>query len=162
MISDQLLALRGFVETLPPLLQWLGVALLSAAPFVESYFGSAAGVLAGLPLPVAVASAAVGNTLSMLAFVAAARAGRARILAGRAPAAPASPRRARIERLLHRYGVPLVSLMGQAVLPSQITSGIMVSLGARARQVAAWQIVSILLWGSLFAAIATGLAQLPI
>lgn len=108
------------------------------------------------------ASAAVGNTVSMLAFVAAARAGRARILAGRAPAAPASPRRARIERLLHRYGVPLVSLMGQAVLPSQITSGIMVSLGARARQVAAWQIVSIVLWGSLFAAIATGLAQLPI
>jgi hypothetical protein len=41
-----------------------------------------------------------------------------------------SPRRRRIRSWFHRYGVPGVSLLGQAMLPSQITSAALITFGA--------------------------------
>lgn len=161
MTIDFLLPLRDFVGELPMLVQWLGVILLSAIPFVESYLGSAAGVLGGVPAPIAFASAVIGNAASMIGFVLAAGAARRRVLAGRAVKQPSSPRRERVQRMLERFGVPVVSLVGQTILPSQIVSGIMVSLGAKQSWVITWQLVSIILWGALFTAIAAlGLTQL--
>ncbi|KAB1641680.1 hypothetical protein [Gulosibacter chungangensis] len=154
MFSDFVPQLQAFVEGLPPVVQFLGVALISAIPFVESYFGSAVGVLAGLPAPLAVSAAVVGNLTTMLLMVFGASAVRQRATANRAPVEP-SRRQERIRRMLDRWGVPVVSLAGQTVLPSQIVAGTMVSLGAKRNRVIGWQVVSIILWGGIFATLAT-------
>ena len=147
-------SLQDFVSGLPTLVQWLGVALIAAIPFVESYFGSAIGVLSGVHPVAAVAAAVVGNVASMLAFVLAADATRRRATRGREAAEP-TERRQRLKRAFDRWGVAGVSLLGQTILPSQITSAALVGFGASRNAVIAWQIVSIILWGVLFGVLAS-------
>lgn len=154
MFSEILPQLQAFVEGLPVVVQFLGIALISAIPFVESYFGSAIGVLAGVPLPLALSAAVIGNVTTMLLMVFGASAVRERAVANRTPI-ERTPRQDRIRRMLERWGVPIVSLAGQAVLPGQIVAGTMVSLGAKRYGVIGWQLLSILLWGALFATLAT-------
>ncbi|WP_203135788.1 small multi-drug export protein [Microbacterium sp. JZ31] len=146
-------SLQSFTESLPPALQWLGVILLGAIPFVESYFGSFVGVLAGLSPWVAVPAAIIGNVISMLIFVLGAHG--VRKAATRNREAPAlSPRRAKLKERLERFGVPGVSLLGQLVLPSQITSAAIVGFGASRNAVIFWQVISIVLWGVVFGVLA--------
>ncbi|MCB7135721.1 hypothetical protein [Cellulosimicrobium marinum] len=145
-------SLQDFTESLPPFLQWVGVMLAGAIPFVESYFGSVIGVLAGLPTPVAIGAAVLGNILCMVVLVYGASAVRGRV--ARAPREE-SPRRTKLRRAFERYGVPGVSLLGQTILPSQITSAAMVSFGAPRNRVVLWQIISITLWGTAFGVLAT-------
>jgi hypothetical protein len=139
-------ALRDFTEGLPAALQWLGVILLGAIPFVESYFGSIVGVFAGLSPFVAIPAAIVGNVVSMLVFVLFAHGVRSRVTRDRAEP-DLSPRRQKLKARFDRYGVPGVSLLGQLVLPSQITSAAIVSFGASRNAVIFWQCVSIVMWG---------------
>lgn len=148
-------ALVDFTQSLPLWLQWAGVMLAAAIPFVESYFGTLIGVVAGVPVPIAVLAAIIGNAASMLAFVFTAAAARRKVLARRGADAETepSPRRQKVKRMFDRFGVPGVSLLGQTVLPSQITSGMMVSFGASRNAVILWQIVSITVWAVVFAAI---------
>ncbi|WP_313480332.1 hypothetical protein [Microbacterium sp.] len=149
-------ALVEFTQSLPLWLQWAGVMLAAAIPFIESYFGTLIGAIAGVPLPIAVLAAVVGNVISMLVFVFIAAAARQKVLARRgadaATDAP-SPRREKVKRMFDRFGVPGVSLLGQTVLPSQITSGMMVSFGASRNAVIVWQIISIIIWAIIFALI---------
>ena len=147
-------ALQDFTSSLPEMLQWVGVMLAAAIPFIESYFGSALGVLAGVNPVVAIAAAIVGNVLSMLVFVLSAHRMRSGIVAGKAPK-ELSPRRERLREKFDKYGVAGVSLLGQAILPSQITSATMVSFGASKNAVIIWQIISIILWGVAFGVLAT-------
>ncbi|WP_308191622.1 hypothetical protein [Agromyces sp. S2-1-8] len=136
--------------------------LISAVPFIDSYFGSVVGVLIGLPPAVAIGVAVIGNVLSMLGFVFAASGVRSKVVAGKAAAAGAgsassadasatdgvpSPRREKVRRAFDKYGVAGVSLLGPFVLPSQFTSAAMVSFGANRNAVIAWQMVSIVIWG---------------
>lgn len=153
--------LQELTESLPPLLQWLGVMLAGAVPFVESYAGSVLGILAGVPPVVAVLAAIVGNIASMLVFVLIAS--RVRTAASGRGGKPDSPRRVKLRQRFDKYGVAGVSLLGQTILPSQITSAIMISFGASRRAVIGWQIVSIILWGVAFgvlAALGTNLTEL--
>lgn len=154
-----------FTSSLPAALQWLGVMLISAIPFVESYLGSAIGVLVGIPAPIAILAAIVGNAVCMLVLVVVADAGRRKAVAVRASKgepAEADPERAetrsrkreKVKRAFDRFGVPGVSLLGQWVLPSQITSAMMVGFGASRNAVIVWQIVGITLWGVGFGVLA--------
>ncbi|QOR71220.1 hypothetical protein IM660_02625 [Ruania alkalisoli] len=145
-------SLREFTEGLPPVIQWLGVVLASAIPFVESYFGSVIGVLAGLSPFVAIPAAIVGNVASMVILVLGASRVRNAATKNRQP--EHSPRRERLKRMFDRFGVPGVSLLGQTVLPSQITSMAMVSFGASRNAVIGWQIASIAIWGVAFGTLA--------
>ncbi len=138
--------LQAFTESLPTLLQWLGVLLAGAIPFVESYLGSVIGILAGLHPAIAIPAAIVGNIASMLVIVLGVGAARQRLT----DADTTSARRRKLRRLFDRYGVPGVSLLGQTVLPSQLTSAAMVSFGADRSAVIRWQIVSIIVWGAAF------------
>lgn len=146
--------LQHVVETIPPILRLLALAGLGAIPFVESYFGSAAGVLAGVNPVLAVAAASAGNTICMVVLVLSAGRVRGAVTARREPRTP-SRRRQRFDRLFDKYGVAGVSLLGQTVLPSQITSAMMAGMGANRTKIIAWQCVSIVLWGTLFAALAS-------
>ena len=146
--------LQDFTSSLPEMLQWVGVMLAAAIPFVESYFGSALGVLVGVNPAIAIAAAVVGNVLSMLVFVLSAHRMRSGIVAGKAQK-ELSPRRERLREKFDKYGVAGVSLLGQVILPSQITSAAMVSFGASKNTVIFWQIISIILWGIAFGVLAT-------
>ncbi|RXZ47603.1 hypothetical protein ESP57_13750 [Agromyces fucosus] len=77
-------ALQDFTTSLPSFLQWFGVMLISAIPFVESYFGSVVGVLIGLPTALAIGVAVIGNVISMLIFVMTAHGVRGKVVAGKA------------------------------------------------------------------------------
>ena len=147
-------ALRDFTSSLPDVLQWVGVILAAAIPFVESYFGAVIGVLAGIPPVIAIAAAIVGNIVSMLIFVFSAHRVRSKVRNGK-PAKPETPRRAKLRERFDRYGVAGVSLLGQTLLPSQITSAAMVSFGASKNAVIFWQVISIVLWGVAFGVLAT-------
>lgn len=154
-------ALREFTASLPQFLQWFGVMLAAAIPFVESYGGSVIGVLAGLDPAVAIIAAIVGNVVSMTVVVLSAHGVRSRVGAARASgtgsddeATVESPRRQRLRARFDRYGVPGVSLLGQTILPSQITSAAMVGFGASRNAVILWQVISIMLWGVAFGVLA--------
>lgn len=145
-------ALQDFTATLPPVLQWLGVVLAGAIPFVESYFGSVIGVVAGINPIVAVTAAILGNIVSMVVLAVGAHSVRGKLVQGsREPSA----RRQKLRRTFDKYGVAGVSLLGQTILPSQVTSAAMVSFGAPRNLVIFWQVISIVLWGVVFGALAT-------
>lgn len=146
--------LQQFTESLPEFLQWLGVALAGAIPFVESYFGSALGVLAGVNPVVAVLAASAGNFITVFLVVVLAHSARARVTQGRAPK-PVTPKRERLRRAFDKWGVPGVCLVGPTILASQITSAALISFGAPRQQVLVWQAVSILAWGIAFGVVAT-------
>lgn len=147
-------SLQEFTTSLPPMLQWLAVMLAAAIPFVESYFGAAIGVLTGLNPAVAIALAVVGNVVSMLIVVLSAHGVRAKVVGGKAPK-ELTPRRAKLRAAFDKYGVAGVSLLGQTILPSQITSAAMVSFGAPKNTVILWQVISIIIWGTAFGVLAT-------
>lgn len=142
-------ALQDFTASLPPFLQWIGVTLAAAIPFVESYFGAMIGVLAGITPVVAIIAAIVGNIVSMLIVVLSAHRVRSSVVAKKGEK-ETTPRRQRLRNAFDKYGVAGVSLLGQTILPSQITSAAMVSFGASKNAVIFWQIISIILWGTAF------------
>ena len=145
--------LESFVQGLDVVWQWLGVMLVSAIPFVESYGGSMIGVIVGVPVFLAIPSAIIGNIVSMLIFVLSA--GKVRDTAMKNKEhEEETPRQKRIRKLFDKYGVPGVSLLGQTFLPSQITSAAMVGFGATRQKVIFWQILSIILWGIAFGLLA--------
>ncbi|WP_084040053.1 hypothetical protein [Demequina sp. NBRC 110053] len=144
--------LQEFAGSFPDWLQWAAIALISAVPFIESYFGAFVGVAIGLAPVVAIAAASVGNIASMIGFVYVTGRIRDRAVGDE----ELTPKRARLRRMFDRWGVPGVSLLGQTVLPSQITSAAMVGFGASRRAVVVWQIVSIILWGTAFGLVAVG------
>lgn len=145
-------SLQEFTSTLPGWAQWMGVMLAGAVPFVESYLGSVIGIVAGIPAPLAVAAAVVGNVVCMVVLVSAAHSVRRRVVQGEPER---SPRRQKLKNVFDKYGVAGVSLLGQTMLPSQITSAALVSFGAPKRTVIFWQVISIILWGVLFGFLAT-------
>ncbi len=136
--------LQQFVLSQPEGLKWFAIALISAIPFVEVYFGTAIGVVAGLP-PILAASAAItGNAIAVLAVIMVSRTIRDR--ARRPETRLVTPRRERTARLFARFGVPGVSLL---VHPTQISAAALIGFGAQWRTVALWQLISIVAWGSL-------------
>ena len=100
---------------------------------------------------VAIAAAVIGNVISMLAFVLSAHGIRGKV---KKSDQELSPKRQKLKRMFDRFGVPGVSLLGQLVLPSQITSAAMVSFGASKNAVIFWQIISIIIWGLVFGVLA--------
>lgn len=147
-----LTSLQNFAESFPEPIQWIAVGLLAAIPFVESYGGAVIGVILGLPTPVAILVAVIGNAISMLIFVNSAHAVRNRVRNGQ------EAQKARKYEKLHsafdKYGIAGVSLLGQTILPSQITSAALVSFGASKQKVIFWQLISIVLWGAAFGILA--------
>jgi hypothetical protein len=136
--------LQQFVETTPTLLQWLAVAVISMIPFIESYFGSAIGIAAGVVPFMAILAAIVVNWISMFVFVMFGQ----KIWEWRDVSEKTiSPKRQRLKNAYDKYGVPGVSLFGQFILPSQITSMAMVTFGANRSSVIFWQTISIIIWG---------------
>lgn len=145
--------LQSWTQGLPPALQWLGIILISAIPFVESFFGAPIGILVGLHPVVAIVTAVVGNMLSLILVVYVAHWVRTAILHKRPQQMDPqkSAKREKVRRIFDRFGVPGVSILGPLALPSQFTAPLMVSFGASRHAVMAWMLVSVILWGVGFA-----------
>ena len=146
-------SLQNFAASFPEPLQFLAVALVAAVPLIESYFGSAIGAVIGVPVVAAIATAVIGNVISMLLFVNSAHAVRSKVRKG----TESEKKERKFEKLRHafdKYGIAGVSLLGQTMLPSQITSAALVSFGANKQKVIFWQIISIILWGTIFGVLA--------
>ena len=139
-------SLREFVMNTNELWQWLALILISGIPYVESYTAAFIGVIAGVALPIAIAAAIVGNIISMIAFVTFGT----HLNNKRDTTIPLTGRKEKFKRAFDKYGVAGVSLLGQTLLPSQITSMAMVSFGADKAKVIFWQIISIIIWGVAF------------
>lgn len=143
--------LQNFVESTDVLWQWLAIMLASAIPFVESYFGSALGVLAGVNPVIAIIAAIIGNIISMVLLV---------LFGGKirqwrkSDEKPMTKGYEKIKKFFDKFGVIGVSLLGQTVLPSQITSMAMVTFGVNKTKVIFWQVISIILWGVAFGLLA--------
>lgn len=136
--------LQDFTATVDPIWQWLVIMAAGAVPFIESYGAGPLAIVAGVSPWIAIPAAIIGNIISMVLVVL--LAGRVRGMSG-ADETPLTPRREKFRRRFNTWGVPGVSLLGQTMLPSQITSGLMVGFGASRPRVIVWQIVSITLWG---------------
>lgn len=157
-MQDFIAALQNFVTSMPEAAQFLGVVAIGLIPFVESHLGSVIGVAAGVPMPLAVLAATVGNTLSVLAFVYAGAKIRSFFRRGGAGDGQSGSRRAsRVKRNMERFGVPGASLIGPALLPSQFTSSALVGAGANRGTVVTWTLVAVVLWGVVSGATAAGL-----
>lgn len=143
--------LRDATEAVDPIWQWLVIILAGAIPFVESYLGAALGVVAGIAPSVAIVAAVIGNLASMFLLVTFAD----KIRTWRKPGTkPLSPRQQKLKRSFDKYGVAGVSLLGQTILPSQLTSMTMVAFGAAKSTVIFWQTISIIVWGVAFGVVA--------
>nr|WP_028464015.1 hypothetical protein [Nesterenkonia alba] len=155
--------LQAWVDGLPEALQWLGIIALSAIPFLESYTGGLLGVLIGMPFWAALASAVAGNTISVAVLVYGAHGIRSAVLKRQEPkeySPRQQARRDKAKRLLDKFGVPGVSILGPFALPSQFTAPLMVSFGASRHWVMLWMFISIILWGAGFALLGVGLIHL--
>lgn len=148
-------SIQEFASSFPDWLQWVGVLIASAIPFIDSYIGAVIGVAIGLNPAVAIIVAIIGNTLSMLGFVYFGSAIRAKATKNKEADAPLTPRRQKLKRAFDRFGVPGVSLLGPFILPSQFTSMAMVGFGANRRSVIIWEIIAIIVWGVAFGVLAT-------
>ena len=142
--------LQEFTASVDPVWQWLVVMGAGAIPFVESYGAGPLGIVVGVIPVVAIIAAIVGNIVSMTVIVLATGGARDRLTKQQEP----SPRRQRFLRAFDKWGVAGVSLLGQTILPSQITSAMMVGIGADKKRVIVWQVISIILWGIAFGVLA--------
>lgn len=122
-----------------------------AIPFLESYVTSFVGVMVGIPEPLAVSAAVVGNVACMLVLTYMASGARSMATRGRtAPEQEPSKRRRKVAKAMDRLGVPGVCLATPLVLPTMFTAPILVGMGARRGTVIGWMVLSIAAWGVLF------------
>ncbi|WP_028280314.1 hypothetical protein [Arthrobacter sp. H5] len=146
-------SLQGFTESLPLPLQWVGVMVAGAIPFVDSEGAATIGVISGINPPIAIAAAIVGNVIAVWLLIS--LSGNIRGKVARPAGESASPKRQKLRRSFDKFGVPGVSLLGPTILPTHITSVAMISFGAKKNAVLLWQTIAIILWGVAFGIIAT-------
>jgi membrane protein YqaA with SNARE-associated domain len=143
--------IQDYVQNLDPILQWLAILILGAIPYIESYFGSVIGVIAGVPVILAIVFAIIGNIISMVLLV---LFGKQIRKWRKSDEKPLTPRKQKMKAIFDKYGVIGVSLLGQTLLPSQLTAMAMVTFGASRKKVILWQIISIIIWGVAFGVLA--------
>lgn len=150
--------IQDVVLGLPDPVQFLGVAVAGAIPFIESYGASTIGIAAGVPIPLAVIAAIVGNIASVLLVVYGIAGVRNRVTArGEVRVETATGKRGRVAENVRRIGVPGVSLLGPILLPSQFTSAAMVGIGANRTTVFVWTTLAVVVWGVAIGLAAAGL-----
>ncbi|MCQ9367405.1 hypothetical protein NQ036_03970 [Brevibacterium sp. 91QC2O2] len=148
--------LQTYTESLPDWLHWVVVLVMGAVPYVGSHFAALLGTLAGVSNPVTLASAFGGNAAALLATAAVAdRARRHMRRIGRT--LPIRRRKSKLERrvrrAIDRYGVAGFALLGQVVIPSQLSTAAMIALGVNRRKVIAWQLAGSALWACVATAL---------
>jgi len=136
-------SITNFIQNTDEIWQWLAVGLAAAIPYVESYTAAAIGVIAGINPVIAIVAAIIGNIISMYLIVTFGHSIAKKYSNGKEPTGKAK----KLKDALNKYGVVGVSLLGQTLLPSQLTSVALVAFGASKQKVLFWQTISIIIWG---------------
>lgn len=151
---------------------WLalgGVFLGGAFPWLEAIVVIPAGILAGLPVVPVVLAGVIGNltTVGLAAWLgervrvrwAERRRARRRADPGPQEAQDRSARRrARVDRIMRRWGLPALALLGPIGLGTQVSAMVAVGTGVRASVTFAWIATGTVVWSVIAAgATVTGL-----
>lgn len=140
-----------FLETLNPILQWLGVFVAGAIPYVESHLAAFIGVIIGVPVILAIIFGILGNFVSMLLLVIFGE----KIRKWRkSDTKPLTKRQEKTKKTFDKYGVIGVAFLGPALIPSQLIAMAMVTFGVAKNKVILWQTLSIIVWGTTFGILA--------
>ncbi len=134
----------------------LGVLIGGAVPWLEAVTVIPAGILLGLPPAAVVVTAIIGNlaTVALVAF--GGERVRTLMLARRRRRAEESAgegggRASRAERVMARFGVPGLAILGPLGVGTQLSAAIVVSLGVSGRRAFAWVGASTIGWSVLVA-----------
>jgi len=131
----------------------LGVLIGGAVPWLEAVTVIPAGILLGLPPVAVVVTAIVGNlaTVALVAF--GGERVRSRLLARRRRRVEGAEggRASRAERVMSRFGVPGLAILGPLGVGTQLSAAIIVSLGVSGRRAFAWVGASTIGWSAVVA-----------
>jgi uncharacterized membrane protein len=131
----------------------VGVLLGGAIPWLEAVTVIPAGILLGLPPAAVVVTAIIGNlaTVALVAFggerVRSVLVRRRRRAVERRRAGRAS----RAERVMARFGLPGLAILGPLGVGTQLSAAIVVSLGVSGRRAFAWVGASTIGWSVVVA-----------
>jgi uncharacterized membrane protein len=137
----------------------IGVLIGGAVPWLEAVTVIPAGILLGLPPVAVVGTAVVGNlaTVALVAFggerVRDWMLARRRRRVERRVEGEQGGRAPRAERLMSRFGVPGLAILGPLGVGTQLSAAIVVSLGVSGRRAFAWVGASTIGWSVLVALI---------
>jgi Ca2+/H+ antiporter, TMEM165/GDT1 family len=144
----------------------LAVFVSAATPWLEVVVVVPAAIAAGLaPLPVALVAFA-GNLLTLVLVIVAgdrmAAWWRRRRDEGEPRTAAPSGRNRRAQRILERWGLPGLALVGPLVTGTHLAALLAVGIGAARHRVLAWMVGGLVLWTVVVAvaAVALGLENL--
>jgi len=164
---------QELVQQVPEFVHPLILAAAGAVPFIEGEGATTIGVLGGInPLAAALAGFA-GNLLCVVLLVLLGSGTRGAVVGHRGrrersrreglseaeltaedaerAGVTLSPRRAKFQRVFSRWGVPGVSLLGPALLPTQFTATMLAGAGVAPRRIIFWQAIAIAGWTSIAA-----------
>ncbi len=137
----------------------LGVLIGGAVPWLEAVTVIPAGILLGLPPVAVVVTAIVGNlaTVALVAF--GGERVRSGLLARRrrrvedegGEEGDGGRRASRAERVMARFGVPGLAILGPLGVGTQLSAAIVVSLGVSGRRAFAWVGASTIGWSAVVA-----------
>lgn len=150
----------------------IGVFLGGAAPWLEAVVVVPAGIVAGLNPAVAVAAGTTGNliTVAIAAWFGErirmwwlARRRQARAHRGNASGQPGQGGNARAQRIVQRWGIPVLALLGPLGLGTQVSAIVAAGIGVTSRAAFAWVGAGTVLWSLVAAILAvTGMTFLGI
>jgi Ca2+/H+ antiporter, TMEM165/GDT1 family len=139
-------------------LTYLAVLVAAAIPWLEVLLVVPAGILAGLPWGPTVAVAAVGNVATLVPVVVAADRLESwwRRRSDTAPAADGEGgedggvgRQGRARRLLDRYGVPGLAVLGPLLTGAHLAAAVAMAAGADRRRALVWFVSGVVAWALL-------------
>lgn len=143
---DSLTGMQEWVASFPDAIQWIGVLLLGAIPYVEAFLAIFAGTLAGINPWVVIPSALLGNMVSLLIFIAVGE----QVNDWFVKKDRFSKGRQKFIEKFNKYGVIGTSLLGPLLLPTQVLGLLMVTVTqTNPYRVILWLGISILLWSTL-------------
>jgi len=145
-----------FMELIPGLegnvfIQLVSIFVLSVIPFVESYTAIPVGILLGFPTISVIIAAAIGNWVSVMAFIWITNKLRNRVGRNK-PRKEPTKRAIKARRYFEKYGVPGVSIAG-ILIAFHISAGIALAAGAKKRHVSLWITIAIIFWSIIIGAI---------
>lgn len=146
---DFLTNILELIKDAHPALQFAGIWLIAAAPFLETYIAVPIGIAIGLPFWLTVVAAVVGNWMSVAAVILVSEKGQKWLQRRRAAKQNSEASNKRMQRatnLFNKYGVPGVAFIGPLFTGSHIGAFISIMSGGSKRYVLLWQTISIIVW----------------
>lgn len=135
---------QQWVAGLPEILQYLAIVFIGTLPYCESLVASFAGVAAGINPVLSILLAIIGNFIIVGLIVLLAEKINQRF--GKKNE-ELSPRRQKFNKNFEKYGVIGTSMLGWLILPSHLTSFLMITVAKVPKgRVMFWMTVSMIRW----------------